>query len=60
MKTYHNEANTGGITKIAMKNLLDFFEQSRQIHKIAKLQNSNFQSHTEAEILTVLFVGSEF
>jgi hypothetical protein len=25
MKTYHNEANTGGITKIALKNFLDFF-----------------------------------
>ena len=25
MKTYHNEANTGGITKIASKNVLEFF-----------------------------------
>ena len=28
MKTYHNEANTSGITKIASKNFLEFFEQS--------------------------------
>jgi hypothetical protein len=29
MKTYHNEANTGGITKIVSKNILEFFGQSR-------------------------------
>ena len=29
MKTYHNEANTGGITKIASKNVLEFLGQSR-------------------------------
>ena len=29
MKTYHNEANTSGITKIALKNFLDFFGQRR-------------------------------
>ena len=29
MKTYHNEANTGGITKIALNFFLKFFEQSR-------------------------------
>jgi hypothetical protein len=28
MKTYHNEANTSGITKIASKMFLKFFEQS--------------------------------
>ena len=28
MKTYHNEANTSGITKIASKFFLEFFEQS--------------------------------
>ena len=28
MKTYHNEANTSGITKIALKFFLEFFEQS--------------------------------
>ena len=25
MKTYHNDANPSGITKIALKNFLDFF-----------------------------------
>jgi hypothetical protein len=29
MKTYHNEGNTGKITKIALKFFLDFFGQSR-------------------------------
>ena len=29
MKTYHNEANTSGITKIASKIFLEFFEQSK-------------------------------
>ena len=29
MKTYHNEANTGGITKIASKKNLDSFGQIR-------------------------------
>ena len=29
MKTYHNEANTGGITKIVLKFFLDIFQQSR-------------------------------
>ena len=28
MKTYHNEANPSGITIIASKNFLEFFEQS--------------------------------
>jgi hypothetical protein len=36
MKTYHNEANSGGITKIALKFFLDIFGQSRWTHKIAK------------------------
>ena len=29
MKTYHNDANTSGITKIALKYFLDFFGQRR-------------------------------
>ena len=29
IKTYHNEANTGGITKIALKIFLDLFGQRR-------------------------------
>ena len=36
-----NGANTGGITKIALKRILDFFRQSRQTHKIAKFWLSN-------------------
>ena len=28
MKTYHNDANTGGITKIASKKVLKVFRQS--------------------------------
>ena len=36
MKIYHNEANSGGITKNALKNFLDIFGQSRWTHKIAK------------------------
>jgi hypothetical protein len=31
MKTYHNEANTSGITKIASKIFLEFFKQSSKI-----------------------------
>ena len=41
MKTYHNNANTSGITKIALKKCLDFFDKDR----LAKLQKSDFQSH---------------
>ena len=29
LKTYHNDANTGGITKIALKLFLDFYGHSR-------------------------------
>ena len=29
MKTYHNDANTSGITKIVLKKFLDFFWQRR-------------------------------
>ena len=39
MKTYHNEANTGGITKIALKIFLDKGD------RVTKLQISDFQSH---------------
>ena len=40
MKSYHNEANTSGITKIASKFFLDFFEQIVRFRKIAILQPS--------------------
>ena len=36
MKTYHNEANTGGNTKMALKNILDLFGERRWTRKIAK------------------------
>ena len=38
MKIYHNEANTGGITKIALNFFWDFFGHE-------KMQKSNFQCH---------------
>ena len=36
-KTYHNDANTSGITKFALKKFLDFFWQRRKTRKIAKI-----------------------
>ena len=42
MKTYHNDANTSGITKIALKNFWTFFDKE---NRLAKLQKSDFQSH---------------
>ena len=42
MKTYHNEADTGGITKIALKIFLEFLDKE---DKLAKLQKSDFQCH---------------
>ena len=41
MKTYHNEANTSGITKIALKNILDFLDKG---DRVTKLQISDFKS----------------
>jgi hypothetical protein len=41
MKTYHNAATSGGITKIALTFFLDIFGQSRWTHKIAKFWLSN-------------------
>ena len=42
MKTYHNDANSNGITKIALKFFLTFFDKE---DRLAKLQKSDFQSH---------------
>ena len=42
MKTYHNEANTGGITKITLNFFFDFWDKG---DKLTKLQISDFQSH---------------
>ena len=41
MKTYHNDANTSGITKIALKKNWTFFAKE---DRLAKLQKSDFQS----------------
>ena len=40
MKTYHNEANTSGITKIASKCFLKFLNKVVRFRKIAILQPS--------------------
>ena len=42
MKTYHNKANTGGITKIALN---FFWTFSDKVDRLTKLQNSDIQSH---------------
>ena len=38
MKTYHNEANTGGITKIALKILWSFSDKVDRFRKFTILQ----------------------
>ena len=40
MKTYHNEANTSGITKIASKFFWSFWNKVVRFRKIATLQPS--------------------
>ena len=40
METYHNDANTSGITKIALKKFWTFFDKE---DRLAKLQKSDFQ-----------------
>ena len=42
MKAYHNDANTGGITKIALKKFWTFLDKG---DRVTKLQISDFQSH---------------
>ena len=42
MKTYHNDANTSEITKIALKIFWTFFDKE---DRLAKLQKSDFQTH---------------
>ena len=41
MKTYHNEANTGGITKIALKFFFEFSDKVDRFRKFTILR-SNF------------------
>ena len=43
MKTYHNDANTSGITKIALKNF--FWTDSDKGDRVTKLRISDFQSY---------------
>ena len=52
MKTYHNDANTSGITKTALKNFLDFFDKE---DGLAKLQKSDFQSHFSTSKIIQIF-----
>ena len=57
MKTYHNDANTSGITKIALKNFLDFFDKE---DRLAKLQKSDFQSHFSTSKIVQIFTKKKF
>ena len=52
MKTYHNDANTIGITKIALKKFLDFLDKE---DRLAKLQKSDFQSHFSTSKIVQIF-----
>ena len=53
MKTYHNEVNTGGITKIAMR---FFWGISDKVDRLTKLQNSDFQSHFSTSKIVRIFL----
>ena len=57
MKTYHNDANTSGITKIALKKFLDFFDKE---DRLAKLQKSDFQSHFSTSKIVRIFTKKKF
>ena len=48
MKTYHNEGNTGRITKIALNFVLDIFGLD--------LQNSDFQSNFDMSKIIRIFL----
>ena len=52
MKTYHNDGNTSGITKIALKNFLTFFDKE---DTLAKLEKSDFQSHFSTSKIVQIF-----
>ena len=52
MKTYHNDANTSGITKIALKKNWIFFDKE---NRLAKLQKSDFQSHFSTSKIVQIF-----
>ena len=57
MKTYHNDANTSGITKTALKIFLDFFDKE---DRLAKLQKSEFQSHFSTSKIVQIFTKKKF
>ena len=52
MKTYHNDANTSEITKIALKKFWTFFDKEG---RLAKLQKSEFQSHFSVPEIVQIF-----
>ena len=57
MKTYHNDANTSGITKIALKKFWTFFDKE---DRLAKLQKSDFQSHFSTSKIVQIFTKKKF
>ena len=57
MKTYHNEADTGGITKFALKFFLTFLDKE---DRLAKLQKSDFQSHFSMSKIDRIFLKKNF
>ena len=57
MKTYHNDANTSGITKIALNFFFTFFDKE---DRLAKLQKSDFQSHFSTSKIVQIFTKKKF
>ena len=57
MKIYHNDANTRGITKIALKHFWTFFDKE---DRLAKLQKSDFQSHFSKSKIVQIFTKKKF
>ena len=57
MKTYHNDANTSEITKIALKIFWTFFDKE---DRLAKLQKSDFQSHFSTSKIVQIFTKKKF
>ena len=57
MKTYHNDTNTSGITKIALKKIWTFFDKE---DRLAKLQKSDFQSHFSTSKIAQIFTKKKF
>ena len=57
MKTYHNDANTSGIIKIALKNFWTFLDKE---DRLAKLQKSDSQSHFSTSKIVQIFTKIKF